>query len=111
MRSTSGTDLILETRKPADIVSTPPHADKSANISGVSTPDSSRPAVNTHRRITHCGSGMAQMALPSVDAKIIAVKKSSTDFANSRFGSPAMPSVSVLYQPKPEQQNSATAVM
>ena len=61
--------------------------------------------------MTTWGSGIAQMALPSVDAKIIAVNKSSTDFANSRFGSPAMPSVSVLYHPNPEQQNSATAVM
>ena len=47
MRSTSGTDLILETRKPADIVSTPPHADKSANISGVSAPDSTQQSYHT----------------------------------------------------------------
>ena len=51
------------------------------------------------------------MAAPSVEAKIIAVKKSSTAFDISSDGSPVMPSVSVLYQPKPLQQNSATAVM
>ena len=62
-------------------------------------------------RMMTCGMGIAQMAVPSVEAKIIAVKKSSTAFDISSDGSPVMPSVSVLYQPKPLQQNSATAVM
>ena len=35
IKSTRGTDLILETRKPAAIVKMPPQADKSANIVGV----------------------------------------------------------------------------
>ena len=61
--------------------------------------------------LTHCGSGMAQMDFPSVEAKMSAVKPSRTALENSSDGSPAIPSVSVLYQPKPEQQNSATAVM
>ena len=93
------------------MVSTPPQAERSANMVGVSTPASSRPAPNTHSRMTHCGSGMAQMDFPSVEAKMSAVKPSRTALENSSDGSPAIPSVSVLYQPKPEQQNSATAVM
>ena len=51
------------------------------------------------------------MAFPREAAKIMVVKKSSTAFDISREGSPVMPSVRVLYHPKPEQQNSATAVM
>ena len=111
IRSTNGTDLILDTRKPAAIVRIPPQAERSANMAGVSTPASSLPAPKTMNRMMTCGMGIAQMAAPSVEAKIIAVKKSSTAFDISSDGSPVMPSVSVLYQPKPLQQNSATAVM
>ena len=35
IKSTRGTDLILETRKPAAIAKMPPEADKCANIVGV----------------------------------------------------------------------------
>ena len=102
---------MCDTRKPAAIVRMPPQAERSANVVGVSTPDRPRPARNTSSRIAHWGSGMAQMAAPRVDAKISAVKPSSTALDMSRPGSPVMPSVRVLYQPKPLQQNSATAVM
>ena len=54
---------------------------------------------------------MAQTASPSEEAKIMAVKPSSTALLISRVGSPVMPSVRVLYQPKPLQQNRATAVI
>ena len=67
--------------------------------------------AKARRHGQHAGSGMAQMDFPSVEAKMSAVKPSRTALENSSDGSPAIPSVSVLYQPKPEQQNSATAVM
>lgn len=111
IKSTRGTDLMRETRKPAAMVKMPPQAERSANMVGVSTVDRPRPAKNTISKITHWGSGMAQMAAPKVDAKISAVKPSSTALDISRLGSPVMPSVRVLYHPKPLQQNSATAVM
>ena len=41
----------------------------------------------------------------------MAVKPSSTALDISSEGSPVMPSVRVLYQPKPLQQNRATAEM
>ena len=41
----------------------------------------------------------------------MAVKQSSTALDISSEGSPVMPSVRVLYQPKPLQQNRATAEM
>ena len=53
---------------------------------------------------------MAQTDFPRLEAKIRAVKPSSTALDMSRLGSPVIPSVRVLYQPKPLQQNRATAV-
>ena len=102
--------MILETRKPAAIVKMPPQADKSANIV-VKQADKVRPTMYTTRRIAHCGKGIAHMDLPKEAAKIIAVNPSRTALDINRLGSPVMPSVRVLYHPKPEQQNSATAVM
>ena len=111
IRSTSGTDLIFETRKPAAMVKIPPQAERSANMVGVSTPESPRPAKKTRSKITHCGNEIVQIAIPSVEAKINAVNPSSTALDISRLGSPEIPSVRALYQPKPLQQNSATAVI
>ena len=86
IRSTSGTDLIFETRKPAAMVKIPPQAERSANMVGVSTPESPRPAKKTRSKITHCGNEIAQIAIPSVEAKINAVNPSSTALDISRLG-------------------------
>ena len=59
----------------------------------------------------HLGQRDSADGCPSVEAKIMAVKPSSTALDISSEGSPVMPSVRVLYQPKPLQQNRATAEM
>lgn len=51
IKSTSGTDLIRETRNPAAMVKMPPHAERSANMVGVSTPARSFPAPKTSTRM------------------------------------------------------------
>lgn len=67
IKSTSGPDLMRDTRKPAAIVRMPPQAERSANIVGGSTLESPRPARKTISRITPCGSGIAQIAAPNGD--------------------------------------------
>ena len=59
----------------------------------------------------HLGQRDSADGCPSVEAKIMAVKPSSTALDISSEESPVMPSVRVLYQPKPLQQNRATAEM
>ena len=59
----------------------------------------------------HLGQRDSADGCPGVEAKIMAVKPSSTALDISSEGSPVMPSVRVLYQPKPLQQNRATAEM
>ncbi|CUX72892.1 hypothetical protein BN3589_02095 [Clostridium sp. C105KSO14] len=100
--------MILATRIPAANVKMPPQADRSANIPSVIHAPAMRPTPKITSRTRICGPAITQTALPSAAANTRAVKKSRTDLENNRLVSPAIPSINVLYQPNPEQQNNAT---
>ena len=105
-----GMNLIFEMRSPAAIVRIPPHAIKSASIVGVISGTILLETKNNDIKITICGKAIRLTAIPSVVAKMAAVKKSSTDFERSIEASPLMPSVRTPKIPNPLAQHSVTIV-
>ena len=68
--------------KPVASSNIPPHALKSPIIAGVQNGYITVASKNSSIKIINCGTAIKAVTVPSTHAKIIAVGKSSTDFAS-----------------------------
>ena len=103
---TTANILIPQIRKPVASNSKPPTALKSAIMAGVVKGKISAAQAASVSWIASIGTQMADTAIPSEQAKMIAVKKSRNDFAIKIFGSPVIPSCIAPKIPVPLAQNS-----
>lgn len=102
---TTGNILMPQMRNPVASSNKPPTALKSAIIDGVVSGNISAAAHASVNWMISNGMLITDTAIPSEQAKIIAVKKSRNDLAIKILGSPVIPSFIAPKIPVPLAQN------
>ncbi len=102
---TTGNILMPQMRNPVASSNKPPTALKSAIIDGVVSGNISAAAHASVNWMISNGILITDTAIPSEQAKIIAVKKSRNDLAIKILGSPVIPSFIAPKSPVPLAQN------